>query len=180
LDDCHQIFLLNGNTARFHCTLKTGIFSITRFSLLSIKSVFDLFITLERSQSIFRNNRICCFLVFPFSRKIWWQSSKTFQKINYVLVLWKYTFGVMCANNLQIQRKICFKVNTFFYRSLKKEIKKIFCTVLETVCASSLAMCAYRICELLHLTFSDHLNLYSQQTNANFRFSSEQIPLVSG
>jgi hypothetical protein len=61
--------------------------------------------------------------VFPFSRKIWWQSSKTFQKVNYVLVLWKYTFGVICANNLQIQRKICFKVNTFFHRSLKKEIK---------------------------------------------------------
>jgi hypothetical protein len=34
-----------------------------------------------------------------------------------------------------------------------------------TVCASSLAMCAYQISEHLHLTFSDHLDLYSQQAN---------------
>jgi hypothetical protein len=59
--------------------------------------------------------------VFPFSRKIWWQSSKTFQKVNYVLVLLKYIFWVICAKMLQIQRKICFKVNTFFHRSLKKK-----------------------------------------------------------
>jgi hypothetical protein len=32
--------------------LKTGIFSLKRFSLLSLKSVFDLCITLERSESI--------------------------------------------------------------------------------------------------------------------------------
>jgi hypothetical protein len=57
---------------------------------------------------------------------------------------------------------------------------RIFCTVLETMCVSSLAMCAYRIGERLHLTFSSHLNLYSQQANPNFRFPSEQIPLVSG
>jgi hypothetical protein len=34
----------------------------------------------------------------------------TFQKVNYVtcsLVLWKYRFGVICTNMLQIQRKIC-------------------------------------------------------------------------
>jgi hypothetical protein len=45
--------------------------------------------------------------VFPFCRKIWWQSSKTFQKVNYVtcsLVLWKYRFGVICTKMLQIQR----------------------------------------------------------------------------
>jgi hypothetical protein len=54
----------------------------------------------------------------------------------------------------------------------------IFCTVFETVCASSLAMCAYQIGEHLHLTFSDHLDLYRQQANPNFRFPSEQIPLV--
>jgi hypothetical protein len=29
-------------------------------------------------------------------------------------------------------------------------------------CASSLAMCAYQIGEHLHLTFADHLDLYSQ------------------
>ena len=55
--------------------------------------------------------------------KIWWQSSKAFQKVNYVtcsLVLWKYTFGVICTKMLQIQKKICFKVNNFFYASLKK------------------------------------------------------------
>jgi hypothetical protein len=56
---------------------------------------------------------------------------------------------------------------------------RLFCTVFETVCASSLAMCAYQI-EHLHLTFSDHLNLYSQQANPNFRFPSEKILLVSG
>jgi hypothetical protein len=39
-------------------------------------------------------------------------------------------------------------------------------------------MCAYQIGEHLHLTFSDHLDLYSQQANPNFRFPSEQIPLV--
>ena len=31
---------------------------------------------------------------------------------------------VICGKMLQIQRKICFKVNTFFYRSLKKTEKK--------------------------------------------------------
>jgi hypothetical protein len=30
------------------------------------------------------------------------------------LVLWKYTYGVICTNNLQIQKKICFKVNNGF------------------------------------------------------------------
>ena len=55
---------------------------------------------------------------------------------------------------------------------------RIFYTVFETVCTSSLAMCAYRICERLHLTFSGHLDLYSQQANPNFRLQSEQIPLI--
>jgi hypothetical protein len=54
---------------------------------------------------------------------------------------------------------------------------RILCTVFETVCASSLAMCAYQISEHLHLTFADHLDLYSQQAHPNFRFPSEQIPL---
>jgi hypothetical protein len=40
-------------------------------------------------------------------------------------------------------------------------------------------MCAYQIGEHLHLTFADHLDLYSQQANPNFRFPSEQIPLFS-
>ena len=35
-------------------------------------------------------------------------------------VVWKYKLGVICTNMLQIPRKICFKVNNFFYRSLKK------------------------------------------------------------
>jgi hypothetical protein len=56
---------------------------------------------------------------------------------------------------------------------------RICCTVFETVCASSLAMCAYQIGEHLHLTFADHLDLHSQQSNPNFRFPSEQIPLFS-
>ena len=56
---------------------------------------------------------------------------------------------------------------------------RIFCTVFETVCASSLAMCAYEIGGHLHLTFAAHLDLYSQQSNPNFRFPSEQIPLFS-
>jgi hypothetical protein len=42
--------------------------------------------------------------------------------------------------------------------------------VFETVCASSLEMCAYQISEHLHLTFADHLDLYSQQANPNFLF----------
>jgi hypothetical protein len=44
--------------------------------------------------------------------------------------------------------------------------------VFETVCASSLAICAYQTSEHLHLTFADHLDLYSQQANPNFRFPS--------
>jgi hypothetical protein len=62
---------------------------------------------------VYKENRA----VFPFCRKIWWQSSKTFQKVNYVtcsLVLWNYTFGVICTKMLQIQKEICFKVNNFF------------------------------------------------------------------
>ena len=35
----------------FPYTLKAGIFSLKRFSLLSLKSVFDFFITLERSET---------------------------------------------------------------------------------------------------------------------------------
>ena len=35
-------------------------------------------------------------------------------------MVWKYKLGVICTKMLQIQRKICFKVNIFFYRSLKK------------------------------------------------------------
>jgi hypothetical protein len=68
--------------------------------------------------SVYKENRA----VFPFCRKIWWQSSKTFQKVNYVTcsVVWKYKLGGICTKKLQIQRKICFKVNNFFYRSFKK------------------------------------------------------------
>ena len=36
----------------FPCTLKAGIFSLKRFSLLSLKSVFDFFIILERSKTM--------------------------------------------------------------------------------------------------------------------------------
>ena len=93
------------------------------------------FITLKRSktrqdkfESIFRNNRICCFFTICKSRS---------------------GFGRIC------------------------------CTVFETVCASSLVTCAYQIGEHLHLTWADHLDLYSQQANPNFRFPSEQIPLFS-
>jgi hypothetical protein len=50
LDDCHQIFLQNGNTADFPCTLKAEIFKKKKKnSLLSLKSVFDF--TLERSKT---------------------------------------------------------------------------------------------------------------------------------
>jgi hypothetical protein len=68
---------------------------------------------------------------------------------------------------------------TFFKENIPAfSVGRICCTVFETVCASSLAMYAYQIGEHLHLTFSDHLDLYSQQANPNFWFSSEQIPLV--
>ena len=80
------------------CTLKAGIFSLKRFSLLLLKNVFDLHITLEARYiwKHFRNNRICCFFTICKSRS---------------------RFG------------------------------RIFCTAFETVCASSLAMCAYQIGE---------------------------------
>ena len=58
--------------------------------------------------------------VFPFCRKIWWQSSKAFHKVNYVTCSVVWTYKVICTKILQIQRKICFKVNNFFHRSLKK------------------------------------------------------------
>jgi hypothetical protein len=35
----------------FPCTLKAGIFSLKRLSLLLLKGVFDFFITLERSET---------------------------------------------------------------------------------------------------------------------------------
>ena len=35
----------------FPCTLKAGIFSLKRFSPLSLKSVFNFFITLKRSET---------------------------------------------------------------------------------------------------------------------------------
>jgi hypothetical protein len=119
----------------FLCTLKAGIFPLKRFSLLSLKSVFDFChytrAVEDKARSIwkhFRNNRICCLFTICKSRS---------------------GFG------------------------------RIFCTVFETVCASSLAMCAYQIGEHLHSTFSDHLDLYSQQSNPNVRFPSVQIHLFS-
>jgi hypothetical protein len=53
-----------------------------------------------------------------------------------------------------------------------------FCTVFETVCASSLAMCAYQISEHLHLTFVDHLDLYSQQANPTVSRIEEQRKII--
>jgi hypothetical protein len=53
LDDCQQIFLQNGNTARFSLYTESGnIFFKKGFSLLSLKSIFDFFqYTLERSKT---------------------------------------------------------------------------------------------------------------------------------
>jgi hypothetical protein len=46
------IFFCKTETLRdFPSTLKAGIFSLKRLSLLSLKSVFDFFITLERSET---------------------------------------------------------------------------------------------------------------------------------
>jgi hypothetical protein len=53
---------------------------------------------------------------------------------------------------------------------------RIFCTVFETVCASSLAMCAYQIGEHLHLTFADHLDL---QSTIKSQFSVSVTAVVS-
>jgi hypothetical protein len=63
---------------------------------------------------------------------------------------------------------------------VKAEVDSVeyFVLCLKRVCASSLAMCAYQIGEHLHLTFSDHLDLYSQQANPNCWSPSEQIPRV--
>jgi hypothetical protein len=68
-----------------------------QYICLVINKIFPL--------SVYKENRT----VFPFCIKIWWQSFKTFQKVNYVtcsLVLWKYRFGVTCTKMLQIQRKL--------------------------------------------------------------------------
>jgi hypothetical protein len=77
------------------------------------------------------------------------------------------------------------RVNSFtifllylFYCRSRSGFGRIFCSAFETVCASSLATCAYQIGEHLHLTFADHLDLYNQQANPNFRFRSEQIPNI--
>jgi hypothetical protein len=63
-------------------------------------------------------------------------------------------------------RRGTFVVSSPFVKA-EADSDRLFCTVFETVCASSLAMCAYQI-EHLHLTFSDHLNLYSQQANREY------------
>jgi hypothetical protein len=82
--------------------------------------------------------------------------------------------------------KIFFKENILAFsvqgksRSIPVLQKNLVTIILfDTVCASSLAMCAYQIGEHLHLTFADHLDLYSQLANPNFRFPSEQIPFFS-
>jgi hypothetical protein len=49
LDDCHQIFLQNGNTARFSLYTESGNILKKKNSLLSLKSVFDF--TLEPSKT---------------------------------------------------------------------------------------------------------------------------------
>jgi hypothetical protein len=118
----------------FPFTLKAGIFKKTK-SLLSLKSVFDFFITLEQSKT--RQDK--------------------FESI--LEIIESVVFFNICKSSSGFGR--------------------IFCTVFETVCASSLAMCAYQISEHLHLTFADHLDLYNQQANPNFRLPSEQIPLFS-
>ena len=120
----------------FPSTLKAGIFSLKRFSLISLKSIFDFFITLERLET--RQNKF--------------------------------------ESNLEIIKSVVYSP----FVKAEADTDRICCTVFETVCASSLAMCTDRICELLHLTFSYHLNVHSQQANPNFRFPSEKIPLVSG
>jgi hypothetical protein len=63
------------------------------------------------------------------------------------------------------------RVNSFtifllylFYCRSRSGFGRIFCSAFETVCASSLATCAYQIGEHLHLTFADHLDLYSQNS----------------
>ena len=42
-----RFFCKTETLREFPCTLKAGIFSLKTFSLLSLKSVFDFFITLE-------------------------------------------------------------------------------------------------------------------------------------
>ena len=46
-----RIFCETETLRDFPCTLKARIFSLKRLSLLSLKSVFDFFITLERSKT---------------------------------------------------------------------------------------------------------------------------------
>jgi hypothetical protein len=78
------------------CNEKNQIRFLMKGEKFFIKKIFLL--------SVYKENRA----VFPFRRKFWWQSSKIFQKVNYVtcsLVLWKYTFGVICTKKLQIQKK---------------------------------------------------------------------------
>ena len=89
--------------------------------------------------------------------------------------IWFFSLHSSGRRQGKINRICCF----FTICKSRSGFGRIFCTVFETVCASSLAMCAYHIGEHLHLTFSDPLDLYSQQANPNFRFPSEQIPLFS-
>jgi hypothetical protein len=51
----------SGKHCDFPCTLKAGIFSLKRFSLLSLKSVFDFFIALEQLEtlSIQKTSGVC-------------------------------------------------------------------------------------------------------------------------
>ena len=118
----------------FPCTLKAGIFSLKRFSLLSLKAylIFSLHSRCRRQGKI----------------------------------------------NLKAFLEIIEYVVTSPFAKVEADSDRICCTVFETVCGSSLAICAYQIGEHLHLAFANHLDLYSQQENPNFRLPSEQIPLV--
>ena len=137
MGDCHQIFLQNGNSARFSLYTESGI--------IYFKKIFSPFI----------KKRIWFFSLHSSGRRQGKINLKAF---------------------LEIIESVVSSVTICKSRS---GFGRLFCNVFETVCASSLAICAYQIGEHLHLTFADHLDLYSQLANPNFRFPSEQIPLFS-
>ena len=111
----------------FLCTLKAGIFSLSK--------IFSPFI----------KKRIWFFSLHSSDRRQGKINLKAFlEMIEYVV--------------------------TSPFVKVEADSDRICCTVFETVCGSSLAMCAYQIGEHLHLTFADH---------PNFRLPSEQIPPFS-
>jgi hypothetical protein len=140
LDDCHQIFLQNGNTARFSLyTESRNIFFKKGISYSKYSRRGTLFIQ-EKVGSALTETENWDLIVDCTSRDGRQMLDAGVHLSDKRILLIKHF-----RNN----RICCF----FTICKSRNGFGRIFCIVFETVCASSLAMCAYQIGEHLHLTF---------------------------